>query len=90
MNYTDVYMKGAKLFEMWCPIYVCRYGTLRSGHIRAFLYEMTRGWKLVPGLEHIEGIGCSGTPNLTDEQKEMIYKYFHDNPEVYLKYLFGF
>ena len=81
-----MYTKIIKLFDMGYPTYIGRHGKLKSNHIYEFLLEMQWACKLVPGLEHIEKdeYGCA---NLTDEQIEMMYNYFHENPDVYIKYL---
>ena len=86
MNYSEVYWKGEDLFEAWYFNYISRHGKLKSNFINIFLYEMTWAWKMVPELEHID---CEDDmiPNFTIEQKEMIYKYFHENPVMWYEYL---
>ena len=78
-------------FLIWYEIYVGRNGPSETGlHIRDFLRDMTLAWKLVPGLEHIEeNSNILIPPNFTHQQKEKIYKYFHENPNKWAKHVLG-
>ena len=91
MNYSEFYEKAAALFLIWYPCHTYEYGESEPGfHIRDLLREMTLACKLVPGFEHIEDNGDRLNPrNFTPEQKEKIYKYFHENPEKWAKHVLG-
>ena len=89
MNYTNVYKTGAKLFDMWYSYYIWNHGKIKSNHITLFLLDLQRAWRLVPGLEYIKYNKYGHHPYITDEEEEMIYKYFHENPLQWAKYLQG-
>ena len=90
MNYSSTYQKGADLFQAWYHNYIWRHGKLKSDHIKTFLYEMTWAYNLVPGLENIKEEEDGVLPKFTDDEKEVIYKYIHENPDnwyIFLIYL---
>ena len=86
MNYSEVYKRGRIIFEYWHDDVIRKYGKFQMNLIDELFMDMKLAWIYVPGLEHYWDGDNSGE-SITDEELEMILKYFHENPDKWKEFL---
>ena len=86
MSYSEAYKKCSILFGHWLDTIMHIHGKRQKNMIDEFFIDMKLAWSYIPGLEHY-GNDDQYCTLMTDEELEMIFKYFHDNPEKWKEFL---
>ena len=85
-----MYKKLKVIFVQWLQKYLCNYDLNQWFIVGRFLDDVKRAYKLVPQFNHLEEFDEDGDEifhELTDEDSEVMLKYFHENPDIWQKYL---
>ena len=90
MSYVDIYKKLKILFVPWIYKYACDYDIRAHEIVGNFFYYVKKACRLVPQFSHLEedDVDCYCMYHkFTDEDLDVMLKYFHENPDVWQKYL---
>ena len=85
-----MYKKLKILFVPWFKKYTSDYDIWAHEMLSNFFYYVEKAYRLVPQLSHLEEYDEDGhwiCNKFTDEDLEVMLKYFHENPDVWQKYL---
>ena len=92
MNHLTLYETIEKVFITWCNNYFSNGGKIRfQEDILTYFYnDIKHAYKLVPMFQTLEEFDEDGFyiyRTFNDDEVEIMLKYFHDNPNVWEKYL---